>query len=97
MQRERRFLVPDEGGLLAGAMDRVVLALRDGLPRAAEIVDFKTDRLAGGPDAALAASVEHYRPQMQAYRRALCALTGLAPEAVACRLLFLEADAVKEV
>jgi hypothetical protein len=34
---------------------------------------------------------------MQAYRRALCALTGLAPERVACRLLVLDADAVREV
>ena len=98
VQRERRFVVPDGDALLAGAMDRVVLARRGSSPLCAEIVDFKTDRLGGASSAAaLDELVEHYRPQMQAYRRALCALTGLAPETVACRLLFLDADAVREV
>jgi ATP-dependent exoDNAse (exonuclease V) beta subunit len=87
-------------------MDRVVLALKDGAPVAAEIIDFKTDRIgaggsggaggAGDAVAALDAAVERYRPQMQAYRRALCALTGLAPPVVACRLLFLEVDALRD-
>jgi ATP-dependent exoDNAse (exonuclease V) beta subunit len=96
VQRERRFVVPDEqGALLVGAMDRVVLATRAGAPLCAEIVDFKTDRLGGA--AALDALAETYRAQMQAYRRALCALTGLAPERVACRLLLLDADVVREV
>lgn len=94
VQRERRFAVPDERGLLVGSIDRVVLALREGRPVAAEIIDYKTDRVAGG---ALDGLVEHYRPQLQAYRRALCALTGLAPERVACRLLFLESSAVRDV
>jgi ATP-dependent exoDNAse (exonuclease V) beta subunit len=81
-------------------MDRVVLARRGEALLCAEIVDFKTDRLGvadGAAAAALDELVERYRPQMQAYRRALCALTGLAPERVACRLLVLEADAVREV
>jgi len=99
--RERRFLVVDEeaGGdgavLVPGAFDRVVLAAG-----AAEIIDFKTDRIGapGAPDAAaLAARIAHYAPQMQAYRRALAQLTGLAPAAIECRLLFLEADVVAEV
>ena len=101
MWRERRFLVVDEeaGGdgavLVPGAFDRVVLAAG-----AAEIIDFKTDRIGapGAPDAAaLAARVAHYAPQMQAYRRALAQLTGLAPAAIACHLLFLEVDVVREV
>ena len=94
VQRERRFVVPDGDALLAGAMDRVVLATRGGAPLCAEIVDLKTDAI---PATALDALVEHYRPQMEAYRRAACVLTGLPPERVACRLLFLAADAVREV
>ncbi len=102
---ERAFLlVEQEAGeelLVPGAFDRVVL-WRDaaGVPIAAEIVDFKTDALGGpgGPDAArLQQRVLHYAPQMQAYRRALQQLTGLPPARIACRLLFLDADSVREV
>jgi ATP-dependent exoDNAse (exonuclease V) beta subunit len=78
--------------LLAGSFDRVVLARREDRPVAALVVDFKTDALAAGDEGALASQVEHHRPQMQAYRRALAALTGLQPDDVGCRLLFLAAD-----
>jgi hypothetical protein len=45
----------------------------------------------------LDAAVEHYRPQMEAYRRALCALTGLNAGQIACRLAFLASGEVREV
>jgi ATP-dependent exoDNAse (exonuclease V) beta subunit len=103
--RERAFLLVDrEAGdevLVPGAFDRVVL-WRDaaGAPQAAEIVDFKTDDV-GTPDAPdtarLDAKAAHYAPQMQAYRRALAQITGLPPERIACRLLFLGADVVRDV
>ncbi len=37
------------------------------------MVDFKTDRVRGG---ALAARAEEYRPQLEAYARALAEITG---------------------
>ena len=37
------------------------------------VVDFKTDRVRGG---ALAARAEEYRPQLEAYARALAEITG---------------------
>jgi ATP-dependent exoDNAse (exonuclease V) beta subunit len=100
--RERRFALrlPAEASgeperLLAGSFDRVVLARRGERATGAQLVDHKTD---SAPDeAALAARVAHHRPQMEAYRRALVALTGLPAQSVACRLLFLSADRVAEV
>ena len=49
------------------------------------------------PTARFGAFEAHYAPQLQAYRRALVVLTGLPPERVACRLLFLDVDEVREV
>jgi len=89
--------------LMRGAFDRVVL-VRDGERCvSAEIIDYKTDALApdapgasGEPAAldALEARAKHHRPQMEAYRDVLVALTGLPRAQVRCRLLFLSIDRV---
>jgi len=85
VQRERPFVVRDQGGVLQGVADRV-LRLPD---RRLVVVDWKTDRV---PDeAALALRVEHYRPQMEAYLRALAGLEGVVHTEVEGRLVFLEA------
>ena len=42
-------------------------------------------------EAELDASVEYYRPQLESYRRALAAITGLDPAAITACLLFLHA------
>ena len=85
VQRERPFVVRDQGGVLQGVADRV-LRLPD---RRLVVVDWKTDRVPD--DAALALRVEHYRPQMEAYMRALAGLEGVPHAAVEGRLVFLEA------
>jgi ATP-dependent exoDNAse (exonuclease V) beta subunit len=91
--RERRFAMPvDSGGrreLLHGAFDRVVVARRSGTAVAAELVDFKTDAVDGDPGA-VAARIEHYRPQIASYRAALARILGLPPERIAARLVFLD-------
>jgi len=102
---ERGFLHVDREAsgdeiLVPGAFDRVVLWRdADGSLLAAEIVDFKTDRfeLRTSLDADLRARAGHYAPQMQAYHGVLRARTSLPPSRIACRLLFLEADAVVDV
>jgi ATP-dependent exoDNAse (exonuclease V) beta subunit len=94
--RERTFsLVLDEPdgtrALWSGAFDRVVLHGRPGAWTRAVVLDFKTDRV---DDGSVATRVELYRPQMEGYRRVVQRLTGLAADAVECRLLFLRPDRV---
>ncbi len=91
--RERPFSVVLEGEdgverLWSGVFDRVVLEGDPGAWRRATVLDYKTDR-ASGPD--LSERVEHYRPQLEGYRRALAAITGLGAERIEARLLFLPA------
>ena len=100
--QERRFAVSDaDGELLRGVFDRVVIWRAGDLPVAAEIIDFKSDAppTAAAGDVAewLAERVARYTPQMRDYRSALARLIGLPPERIACRLLFLLADAVRDV
>jgi hypothetical protein len=47
--------------------------------------------------AGAAARVEHYRPQVEAYRRAAARLLGIAVGQVTARLAFTQLDAVVAV
>lgn len=95
VQRERPFIVRDGGALLEGAIDRLVVLRQGGRAVAADILDFKTDNLPNA-EAANRAN-EFYRPQLEAYRRAVMQLTGLSAERVAARLLFVACDALQLV
>ena len=78
--------------LLTGSIDRLVL-LNDasgGSPVAAEIIDWKTDRIATAAE--LRGHIERYTPQMAAYREAVHRMTGLPTAAIDVRLVFLSAD-----
>jgi len=86
--RERRFAVRDEGILLQGTIDRVVLIKQGNRVVAADVIDYKSDRLKTAK--AVRDTVEYYKPQMEAYRRAVEQLWGLEPSAVSVRLLFVE-------
>jgi ATP-dependent exoDNAse (exonuclease V) beta subunit len=72
--RERPFLAVDveertrEERVVAGRMDRVVVGMRDGVPRWAEVVDYKTDRV--GSEGVEEAARGH-AGQMEAYARAV--------------------------
>lgn len=83
--RERAFAVRDVGKLLRGTFDRVTIKRDGGRATGATLTDFKTDRYS--PDV-----VERYRPQMQAYRRALGRMLNLKDEQVQARLLFVGSD-----
>ncbi len=93
--RERRFVVHDGRELLRGSFDRVSV-YRDDQGRAtrAVLTDFKTDAVGDGGPEQLGA---HYRPQMQAYNKALQKLLGLKPEAVRMRLWFVGAEQVVSI
>jgi hypothetical protein len=87
--RERSFAIRQDDALLAGSIDRLVVIKSGGKPIAADVIDFKTDEIAAGDKKALAARVEFYRPQMEAYRAAAARLLGLAGDRIAARLVFL--------
>jgi len=74
--------------VLNGTFDRVVVA-RDGKGKAvaAEVVDFKTDRLDGEKERT--ERVEYYRPQLEAYAEAVSKLTGLSREKVTMRIAWV--------
>jgi ATP-dependent helicase/nuclease subunit A len=88
VEMERRFLVRDGATFWNGSLDRVVWLGDGDRTVAADVIDYKTDDIAPGDEAALAARTEHYRPQLDAYRRVAARLAGLAEERVATRLVF---------
>lgn len=85
---ERSFVVPDGPRLLKGQFDRVVFAVdAQGNAMAAHLIDFKTDRVAADSEM-LQQRVATYRPQLEAYRRALSVLLKLDMKAITAELLF---------
>jgi len=97
VRAEQRFVVRDEGALLTGSIDRLVLLMRDGAAVAADVIDFKTDALSADDPAALAERTEFYRPQLDAYRRAVAQMHALPLECVAARLAFVGPDVVQRL
>jgi ATP-dependent exoDNAse (exonuclease V) beta subunit len=95
VEREWPFLVREGERILSGQIDRLVLWYDGDRPSAADVIDFKTDRLDPGNLAALADRVEHYRPQLEAYRRALTRLFRLPADRVSARLVFAEPGIVE--
>ncbi|SVD23252.1 uncharacterized protein METZ01_LOCUS376106, partial [marine metagenome] len=80
-----------------GFIDRLVLIERDGQVVGAEILDFKTDGIEAGREAALTTRIEHYRPQIEAYCDVVGEQYGLAEADVRGSVVFLVAGVVKEV
>jgi ATP-dependent exoDNAse (exonuclease V) beta subunit len=96
VHRERRFAVREGDVLINGSLDRLVTwQSPDGRVLAADVIDFKTDRATDVGQ--LDERVEFYRPQVDAYRRAVERLYGLEPEQVVGRLVFLQPGVVRTV
>jgi len=89
VHREWPFVLREGEDILRGSIDRLVLLTAGKWPVAAEVIDFKSDRVEPGDAAALAERVDRYRPQMAAYRRAVAMQFRLAEELVDARLLFV--------
>lgn len=87
--RERSFVVVDGDRLLSGTFDRVAIDTGDGEGGAvaAHLIDFKTDRVTANQS--IEVLVERYRPQVEAYRRALSTLLGLPMDKITAELLFV--------
>lgn len=97
VRNEFRFAVRDEGQLLTGSIDRLVLMIRDERVIGAEIIDFKTDALMADDDGGIEKAVEHYRPQQEAYRTAVSRLFGLSTNQIRLRLLLVSPGLVREL
>jgi ATP-dependent helicase/nuclease subunit A len=95
LYREQSFVVRQENALVFGTVDRVTRIYRGDQLVAADILDFKTDAV--GDAAAIAERAGFYRPQIQAYRRAISALTALPPERISARLLFVEPGVMETI
>lgn len=90
VSRERRFAVRERDAILSGSLDRLVSIFRGDKLVAAEVLDFKTDRVSADRPEQLAAAIETYRPQLNAYRLAVSRMTGLGLNRIFARLLFVE-------
>jgi ATP-dependent exoDNAse (exonuclease V) beta subunit len=83
--------------LMTGSIDRLVRLYAGDQLVAADVIDFKTDVIESRGPKTLDAKTEYYRPQIDAYRRAVAAMTGLAPERIGARLLFVNPGIVQEM
>lgn len=97
LRREFPFTQREEGSLVNGVIDRLVLHRRGGKVIAADVIDFKTDAVVPSDEETVAARVEFHREQMEAYRQAVSRMERVAPERVRARLLFVTAGVVREV
>ncbi|MFM7073258.1 MAG: UvrD-helicase domain-containing protein [Planctomycetota bacterium] len=95
--RERRFAVRSGDQLIAGTVDRLVLLRRGEQVLACDIVDFKTDALPTGNSEAMAAKVQVYAPQLEAYREAVARSFHVQSAAITARLVFLSTGEVRRV
>jgi ATP-dependent helicase/nuclease subunit A len=95
VHREHPFARFAHGGIQRGTIDRLVVALdRHCAAASATIIDFKTDACSAHDVVSIAT---HYRAQMAIYRSAVSEMLGVAPDAVAARLLFVGAGAAVDV
>jgi ATP-dependent exoDNAse (exonuclease V) beta subunit len=94
---ERPFAVRMDQAIVQGTIDRLVLIYEGDKLLAAEVIDYKTDDLPAADDAAIERRVDEYKPQIQAYRRAVAQFTNLPQEKVFARLLMLGIDREFEV
>ncbi len=93
---EHRFVVRDGHCLLSGTIDRLILIYHGDQLVAADILDYKTDALPPN-DPHAESIVDHYRPQLSAYRRALSNIFHLPLDQISARLLLVGPGLMKDV
>lgn len=94
VERELSFLHRRRDSLMEGIIDRLVLVGENERYESAEILDFKTDRV-DGPE--ILSRTEYYRPQLEAYLRAVSAMYGIPPERCSAALVYVEPGLVVPV
>ncbi len=94
--RERNFSVVDGDQFINGTFDRVQLhSAADGHIERAEIIDFKTDRIAG--NTTLEVATERHRSQLELYRKALACILDLPEAQIELKLLFTDVPTLVEL
>jgi ATP-dependent exoDNAse (exonuclease V) beta subunit len=93
--RERPFVIRWDDALLTGKFDRVVVAREGSRVVRAEVLDFKSDAIPSDDPSRVNMLTEHYRPQLDAYRKGVERLLNLDPMLVGAQLLLVTVGAVK--
>lgn len=87
--REKRFIRKKAGNkIVPGAFDRVVIFRENGEISAAQIIDFKSDRMDNREDFLI------YAPQLASYRESLSSLLDLPEEKISCRICALRSKQI---
>jgi ATP-dependent helicase/nuclease subunit A len=94
--RERAFEIVLDDTWVTGVFDRVVVERAvAGEAVRVRVIDFKTDRLAGGCD--FGPVVKRHAGQLDLYRRVAAVLTGVRPGQVTCALMLTESRRILPV
>ena len=86
LHRELPFALHDDNSLLSGVIDRLVVRKHGDRVMDAEVLDYKTDTV---DEKSLADKVERYRPQLEAYRRAVARLLGVETDKIKTQVVFV--------
>jgi ATP-dependent helicase/nuclease subunit A len=97
LRNERPIAVVLDGTLVQGFIDRLVIAKTNDRPIAAEIIDYKSDHISGMDERQVQQRIEHYRPQLTAYRKAIASSTGIPIKRIVARLLFVDQDRLESI
>jgi ATP-dependent exoDNAse (exonuclease V) beta subunit len=97
LHHERRIALLEGDSILTGNIDRLVLMMRGDKIVAADVIDFKTDRIVAKQETEVEKKVGFYRPQLVAYRRAVSKMLRLEESRISARLLFVGPDLVRSV
>ncbi|CAN5825104.1 UvrD-helicase domain-containing protein [soil metagenome] len=97
LEREAPFVYRENGVLVEGVIDRLVLHRQNGRVTHADILDYKTDSLTAADRAAIEEREVYYRPQVDSYRKATARGFRIPEADVRCYLVFLNAGEVREV
>jgi ATP-dependent exoDNAse (exonuclease V) beta subunit len=95
--RERPFAMREEEALVYGIIDRLVLFWQEERVIAADILDFKSEVVAIGDAAAIAATAARYQARLVLYQRAVARLYALDTDRIVTRLLFVRCGMVQRV
>ena len=92
---EYPFTIDQDGEILNGTIDRLVLLRHGDVVIAADTIDYKTDHVENQDD--IDKKVEYYRGQLEAYRDAVGRVFGLDDDHIATRLAFVGAGQLATV